>query len=278
MITNCPSNTSMNPQWIYVYMDFCASSESINCKYSEGSEDPFGIVMKLGDLPYKESRHKTYLFEGCFCNSRFRWRQQGTFRHLVRNHSYFSKSESSTRTSIQNWFKSKADMNGDVEKILLSHVDRLYEIYHQGWIQSLFPNSFSCIHWRVRLANRGRLLLRTPGPVPFGTCICSDVETNLSWTCHIYGLRNIPRYFYFALNYHIIFILHLYIVILKFRLERQHSLLIRSYTDFTLSIAQISSLQSIFCTNLLSVYYVLYIPSIQVIHSEAIMWQCSDTL
>ena len=26
---------------------------------------------------------------------------------------------------------------------------------------------------RVRHANRGRLLLRTPGPVPFGTCICS---------------------------------------------------------------------------------------------------------
>ena len=34
---------------------------------------------------------------------------------------------------------------------------------------------------RVRLANRGRLLLRTPGP-----CICSYVETILSWTCHIY--------------------------------------------------------------------------------------------
>ena len=30
---------------------------------------------------------------------------------------------------------------------------------------------------RVRLANRGCLLLRTPGPVPFGTCICSNVET-----------------------------------------------------------------------------------------------------
>ena len=30
------------------------------------------------------------------------------------------------------------------------------------------------------LANRGRLLLRTPGPVPFGTCICSNVETILS--------------------------------------------------------------------------------------------------
>ena len=32
----------------------------------------------------------------------------------------------------------------------------------------------------VRLANRGHLLLRTPGPVPFGTCICSNVETILS--------------------------------------------------------------------------------------------------
>ena len=30
---------------------------------------------------------------------------------------------------------------------------------------------------RVRLANRGRLLLRTPGDIPFGTCICSNVET-----------------------------------------------------------------------------------------------------
>ena len=40
---------------------------------------------------------------------------------------------------------------------------------------------------RVRLANGGRLLLRTPGPVPFGTCICSNVETIPSWTCHVYG-------------------------------------------------------------------------------------------
>ena len=40
---------------------------------------------------------------------------------------------------------------------------------------------------RMRLANRGRLLLRTPCPVPFGTCICSYVENILSWTCHIYG-------------------------------------------------------------------------------------------
>ena len=42
----------------------------------------------------------------------------------------------------------------------------------------------------VRLANTGRLFLQTPGPVPFafGTCICSNVETILSWTCQVYGL------------------------------------------------------------------------------------------
>ena len=49
-------------------------------------------------------------------------------------------------------------------------------------ILTLLPN-FGCFHrtlQRVRLANRGRLLPRTPGPVPFGTCICSNVETILS--------------------------------------------------------------------------------------------------
>ena len=56
-------------------------------------------------------------------------------------------------------------------------------------ILTLLPN-FGGFHrtlQRVRLANRGRLLLRTPGPVPFWTCICSYVETILSWTCHVYG-------------------------------------------------------------------------------------------
>ena len=56
-------------------------------------------------------------------------------------------------------------------------------------ILTLLPN-FGGFHGtlqRVRLANRGRFLLRTPGPVPFGTCICSNVETILSWTCHVYG-------------------------------------------------------------------------------------------
>ena len=47
---------------------------------------------------------------------------------------------------------------------------------------TLIPN-FGGFHrtlqW-VWLANRGRLLLRTPGPVPFGICICSNVETILS--------------------------------------------------------------------------------------------------
>ena len=56
-------------------------------------------------------------------------------------------------------------------------------------ILTLLPN-FGGFHrtlQRVRLANRGRLLLRTPGPVPFETCIYSNVETILSWTCHVYG-------------------------------------------------------------------------------------------
>ena len=77
------------------------------------------------------------------------------------------------------------------------------------------------ILWKVSLeylrlvwhADRGRLLLQTPGPVPYGTCICSNcwdqsfyelvvilpdyalttwmcsnVETNLSWTCLVSGL------------------------------------------------------------------------------------------
>ena len=56
-------------------------------------------------------------------------------------------------------------------------------------ILTLLPNfgGFHRTMQRVRLANRGRLLLRTPGTVPFGTCICSYVETILSWTCHVYG-------------------------------------------------------------------------------------------
>ena len=51
----------------------------------------------------------------------------------------------------------------------------------------LFPN-FGGFHrtlQRVRLAYKGRLLLRTPGSVPFGTCICSNVET-FFLTCHVY--------------------------------------------------------------------------------------------
>ena len=49
-------------------------------------------------------------------------------------------------------------------------------------ILTLLPN-FGCFHrtlQRVRLANRGLSILRTPGPVLFGTCICSNVETILS--------------------------------------------------------------------------------------------------
>ena len=56
-------------------------------------------------------------------------------------------------------------------------------------ILTLLPNlgSFHRTLHRVRLANRRRLLIRTPGPVPFGTCICSNVETFPSWIFHVYG-------------------------------------------------------------------------------------------
>ena len=48
-------------------------------------------------------------------------------------------------------------------------------------ILTLLPN-FGGFHrtlQRARLANRGRLLLRQPAPVPAGTCICSNVDTIL---------------------------------------------------------------------------------------------------
>ena len=41
---------------------------------------------------------------------------------------------------------------------------------------------------RVQLVNIGRLLLQTPGPVPFGNCICSNIENILFWMCHVSGL------------------------------------------------------------------------------------------
>ena len=56
---------------------------------------------------------------------------------------------------------------------------------------------------RVRLANRGRLLLRTPGPVLFGTCIkilflfWDHSFLNLLWIRTIW-VSNIPRYFCYA--------------------------------------------------------------------------------
>ena len=72
-------------------------------------------------------------------------------------------------------------------------------------IFTLLPN-FGGFHrtlQRVRLANRGRLLLQTRGPVPFGTCICSTGwdHSFLNLSClRTFWVWNIPRYFYFALQ------------------------------------------------------------------------------
>ena len=68
--------------------------------------------------------------------------------------------------------------------------------YYWFWPHYQISGGF---HRMLKLANRGRLLLRTPGPVKFGTCICSNVETNFSWAGHVFRLNisNIPQYFYF---------------------------------------------------------------------------------
>ena len=44
---------------------------------------------------------------------------------------------------------------------------------------------------RVWLANRGGSLLRTPCPVLFMACMCSNVEISLSLTCHLSCFRTL---------------------------------------------------------------------------------------
>ena len=75
---------------------------------------------------------------------------------------------------------------------LIRHYTNMWTFYRTGpyyrfWPYYQISGGFHRTLQRVRLANRGRLPLWTPGPVPFGTCICSNVETILSWTCHVYG-------------------------------------------------------------------------------------------
>ena len=75
---------------------------------------------------------------------------------------------------------------------LLRHYTNLWTDYRTGPYYRLWPycriwGGFHRTLQRVRLDNRGPLLLRTPGPVPFWTWICSNVETILSWTSHVFG-------------------------------------------------------------------------------------------
>ena len=88
----------------------------------------------------------------------------------------------------EGWARKPGLLHQSIDKILHQFATLLPNLTLLP-ILTLLPN-FGGFHrtlQRVRLANRGRLLLRTPGPVPFGTCICSNVETILSWTCHVYG-------------------------------------------------------------------------------------------
>ena len=71
--------------------------------------------------------------------------------------------------------------------------DEVLRTYYRTWLYYRFWPYYQILEVskehckRVRLANRGRLLLRIPGPVPFGTYNRSNVEIILSQTCHVYG-------------------------------------------------------------------------------------------
>ena len=87
---------------------------------------------------------------------------------------------------------------------LIRHYTNLWTYYRPGPYYQFRPyhqisGGFHRTLQEIRLVIKGRLLLRTPDPVPFGTCIRSNVETLTSWPCHVFGLwiLDIPRYFYF---------------------------------------------------------------------------------
>ena len=58
--------------------------------------------------------------------------------------------------------------------------------YYRFWRYYLIPGGFHRTFATDAASHRGHLLFRTPGFVPFGTCICSN-ETIHSWTCNVYG-------------------------------------------------------------------------------------------
>ena len=90
--------------------------------------------------------------------------------------------------------------------------------YYRFWCYNLIPGDFHTTLQRVRLllllplfcippleyyrrlANRGRLLIQTPGPVSIWTCICSNWDHSLlSLSClRTIWVSNIPQCFYFA--------------------------------------------------------------------------------
>ena len=112
-------------------------------------------------------------------------------------------------------WSTSSDTHQGVEKkknLQVRHHIASWRVHYRTWPYCRFwpyyqiSEGFHRTLKRVRLANRGRLLLQTPGPVPFGTCICSNIETIFSWACHVFGLwiSNIPLYFYFASHHNIV--------------------------------------------------------------------------
>ena len=74
----------------------------------------------------------------------------------------------------------------------LGKIRKFYlKFYMYGLYGDIIKQKIAQMVWD---ANRG---FRTPGPVPFVICICSNIETNISWTCHISGcwISIFPRLF-----------------------------------------------------------------------------------
>ena len=103
--------------------------------------------------------------------------QQATWQH-----------KNATKTLITQWLRTDSTVTPLTDQTLLQFwTYHRTGPYYQFWPYYHISRGFHRTLQRVRLANIGLLLFRTPGPVPFGTCICCNVETILSWTCHTNG-------------------------------------------------------------------------------------------
>ena len=93
------------------------------------------------------------------------------------------------RSSITH-FVIPAPYTSTCDKIQISKITFIFLIFVRPFRAIRGSTPFGGFHTtlqRVRLANRGRLPLKTPGPVPFGACICSNIETIFTWAWALFS-------------------------------------------------------------------------------------------